>query len=71
MTKPLADGSTAVGLFNLGEVPQELAVRWQDLGLARPRLLRDVWRQLDLPVPGRALSASVPRHGVFLVRCFP
>lgn len=71
MAKPLVDGSVAVGLFNLAEVPQEIGVSWKELGIARPRQVRDLWRQQDLPVDRGQLEAAVPRHGVFMARCVP
>ncbi|MSP95069.1 MAG: glycoside hydrolase family 27 protein [Alphaproteobacteria bacterium] len=41
--KPLADGSTAVAFFNRGDASAPVAVSWQQLGLAGPRQVRDLW----------------------------
>ncbi|MBN1588532.1 MAG: hypothetical protein JW888_03365 [Pirellulales bacterium] len=71
LAKPLEDGSTAVGLFNLGETPGELSVAWSELGLAGKQVARDPWRQKDLDVAEGKLSARVGRHGVALIRLRP
>lgn len=71
MAKPLADGSLAVGLFNLSVVPQEVGATWSELGCARPKQVRDLWRQKDCRVATDGVSATLPRHGVLLVRCYP
>ncbi len=68
MAKPLADGALAIGLFNLGELEREMTVRWSDLSLSAPRTVRDLWRQKDLGAFDEELTATVPRHGVMLVR---
>ncbi|PTX96545.1 NPCBM/NEW2 domain-containing protein [Opitutus sp. ER46] len=69
--KELADGSRAIGLFNLAAAPQEVSFRWAELGLEPPARVRDVWRQLDLPASDGGFVASVPRHGVILIRVWP
>jgi len=69
--KELADGSRAIGLFNLAEHEQEITVAWSDLGLAGPQAVRDLWRQQDLGSRADAYAAQVPRHGVVLIRVRP
>ncbi len=71
LAKPMADGSTAVGLFNLGEVAREMAVTWEPLDLDGPHRVRDLWRQKDLGVVEGRYAAKVKRHGVMLVRLWP
>jgi len=67
----LEDSSLAVGLFNLGPVPAEVEVRWSVLGLSGPQRVRDLWRQRDLGRFEDRFAATVPAHGVVLVRMFP
>jgi alpha-galactosidase len=70
--KPLEDGSLAVGLFNLDENVRDMQASWDELGIKGAQTARDLWRQRDLD--GRqegAFKASVPRHGVMLVRLRP
>ena len=66
--KDLADGSKAVGLFNLGEETTDVMVSWPDLGLSGKHQVRDLWRQLDLGKSADSFRASVPHHGVVLVK---
>lgn len=68
LVKELADGSKAVGLFNLGEQPAKLSVSWSELGLPDRQRVRDVWRQKDLGKYKHGFEAKVPRHGVALIR---
>lgn len=71
LSKPMADGSLAVGLFNLGEVEREMAVTWKQLDLEGPCRARDLWRQKDLGEADGRYAAKVNRHGVMLVRLWP
>ncbi|MEI7732555.1 MAG: NPCBM/NEW2 domain-containing protein [Verrucomicrobiota bacterium] len=68
MIKNLEDGSQAVGLCNRGEIAADLTVQWKDLGLNGRQNLRDLWRQRDLGVHDSQFKATVPRHGVLLLR---
>ena len=68
LVKELEDGSKAVGLFNLGEQPANLAVSWAELGLSGKQQVRDLWRQKDLGKYDQAFQSEVPRHGVMVVR---
>ncbi len=67
LVKELADGSRAVGLFNLGELPAKIAVSWGELGLTGRQRARDLWRQKELGTFREMFQAEVPRHGVSLV----
>jgi alpha-galactosidase len=70
--KLLADGSHAIGFFNLAQVPQTIAIAWSQLGLKRPARIRDLWRQRDLPLSGDdTLAIEVGRHGTALLRVWP
>jgi len=68
--KAMADGSRVVGLFNRGELPVEIKVSWQQLGLQEPQRVRDLWRQKDVGIFANAFASSVGRHGVTLVRIY-
>lgn len=71
LSKPLEDGSLAVGLFNLTEMPREIAVTWPLLGLQGQRQVRDLWRQKDFGRFNNRFTINVPRHGVVLIRLSP
>jgi alpha-galactosidase len=60
-----------VGLFNRGESAQDVMVKWEDLGLSGNCLVRDLWRQKDVGKFDGSFTASVPRHGVYLLRISP
>jgi alpha-galactosidase len=66
--KDLEGGSKAVGLFNLGEEDSRATVTWAQLGLVGSHKVRDLWRQSDLGKFSNQFQASVPRHGVVLVK---
>jgi alpha-galactosidase len=68
LSKPLEDGSTVVGLFNLGPEPARLSVSWPELGLSGPQRVRDLWRQRNLSDARESYESQVPRHGVSVVR---
>ncbi len=70
-TKPLEDGSVAVGLFNVGESERPVSVRWEEIGLKGKQRARDLWRQQDLGTFDAEFSANVGRHGVVLLRVTP
>ncbi len=66
--KDMADGSKAVGLFNLGDEDGPVTVKWADLGLKGKLKVRDLWRQADLGKFAGQFQTPVPRHGVVLIR---
>jgi alpha-galactosidase len=68
--KDLADGSKAVGLFNRSDETATVQAPYAKLGIQGSHGVRDLWRQQDLGSFTDALTASVPRHGVVLLRVF-
>ena len=69
--KDLEDGSKAVGLFNLGETEMTVTAKWSDLGIGGKQTVRDLWRQKNVGQFVDKFEATVPRHGVVLVRIIP
>lgn len=69
--KELEDGSRAVGLFNVTRVEQSIALDPKAVGVDGAAQVRDLWRQKDLGPAGGAFKATVPGHGVVLVRMTP
>ena len=67
-SKPLADGTVAVGLFNLDYIPHRLWVSLPKVGLAGAQPVRDLWLHQDLGDFTGAFATDVPSHGVALVR---
>ncbi|MCC6142896.1 MAG: NPCBM/NEW2 domain-containing protein [Candidatus Hydrogenedentes bacterium] len=70
-TKPLHDGSMAVGLFNLAEIPQEVSVKWGEIGISGLQIVRDLWRQTDVGEFAEGFSTRLGRHDVALLRVGP
>jgi alpha-galactosidase len=66
--KDLEDGSKAVGLFNLDTNSVTATAQWADLGIHGKRMVRDLWRQRDIGRFNDHFEATVPPHGVVLVR---
>ena len=68
LAKPMADGSRALGLFNLGEKEKKMSVEWNQLGLTGTQAVRDVWRQKNIGHSTGRYATIVKPHGVALVR---
>jgi alpha-galactosidase len=67
-SRPLHDGTRAVGLFNRGLRPYEVTVEFSDIGLEGSQHVRDLWQRLDLGVFEDRYSVEVPRHGAVMVK---
>jgi alpha-galactosidase len=67
-TRPLADGALAVGVFNRSAQSKTVSLDWVELGLKRPRTLRDVWQGADLDSAQDRLTREIPAHGVALLK---
>ncbi len=69
LARSLHDNSIAVGLFNRGDQPAEVSVKWDMLDLGGRKLRgRDLWKHQDVEATGDGYSALVPTHGVVLLR---
>jgi alpha-galactosidase len=73
LIRPLAGDAVAVGLFNRGSSAAQISFRWDGLRLnanlgGRSLEARDLWKHEAIPVTGDAYTATVPAHGVVLVR---
>jgi alpha-galactosidase len=66
--RDLEDGSKAVGLFNLDDDAQDVRVRFSELNVQGPQMVRDLWRQKNLGESSDEFKTSVPAHGVVLVK---
>jgi alpha-galactosidase len=71
LAKPLEDGTLAVGLFNLTETKEKLAVKWAELGLKGRLRVHDVWRQKDIRDAAEEFTTEVGPHGVTLIHLIP
>jgi len=67
--KPLKDGGVAVGVVNLDNAAANATVKASDLGLkGSVRSARDLWTHKDVKFAKGEYSASVPAHGVLMLR---
>ena len=67
--KPLADGSVAVGVVNIGTTEATATLKGSDLGLgAKVRSARDLWKHADVAFHDGLYTAKVPSHGVLMLR---
>jgi alpha-galactosidase len=67
-SRELADGSRAVGLFNLGDKPATVTAKWADLNVSGKKTVRDLWRQKDLGQFEGEFSITVAPHGAEMVK---
>ncbi len=70
-SKVLEDGAHAVGLFNRGLQEAAVTARWSDLGVSGHQTVRDLWRQKEVGSFSDSYEATVPPHGVILVKISP
>jgi len=66
--RPLSGGAHAVALFNRGAAEAHMEVKWESLALPGNLQVRDLWAHKNLGLKGRGFDASVPAHGVVLLR---
>ena len=68
-SRPLKNGDLAVAMFNRGAAAADLSVKFADLGVAGKKLTaRDLWKHEAVTLSGDSYSASVPSHGVVMLR---
>jgi alpha-galactosidase len=67
-TRPLHDGSRAIGVFNRSEETRAIKVAWAEIGLAaKPNTLRDLWEHQAVAPAPQGWEGQVPAHGVILL----
>jgi alpha-galactosidase len=71
--KPLSDGSRAVILFNRGNEAGDIAVAWEEIGLApaAKATVRDLWKKAEVGTKAGKFQAEVQPHDVVMVRITP
>ncbi len=73
LVRPLTGGAVAVGLFNRGDQPTKISFRWDSLHLGvnlggKTLEARDLWKHEEINPKGDSFTATVPKHGVVLLR---
>ncbi len=66
--RPLADGTTAVGLLNNGVEEEDVTANWSDLGLRGRQPVRDLWLHKDVGAFADKYTVRVPAHGAILLK---
>jgi alpha-galactosidase len=67
-TRPLADGSLAVGLFNRTEAALKMTVDFKSIGAPAAAKVRDLWAGKELGTLSGSYSSVVPKHGVVFLK---
>jgi alpha-galactosidase len=67
-SRPLWDGTIAVGLFNRSQRAAKVTAKWSDLRLQGPQPVRDLWQQKDIGSFNNAFASTVPQHGAMLLK---
>lgn len=67
-SRPLSDGSRAIGIFNVGDddLKVDFSKYLSQLGLTKLNSVRDLWRQQDLSTTN--LKYYIPTHGVRYIK---
>jgi alpha-galactosidase len=73
LLRPLANEAVVVGLFNRDTSPSPISFRWDSLNLkaglgGKTLIARDLWKHEPIAVTGSSYTATVPPHGVVLIR---
>ncbi|MEA2446354.1 MAG: alpha-galactosidase [Thermoleophilales bacterium] len=66
--RSLAGDEKAVAIFNRAAEPAKVSRPWSDLGVGAKSKVRDLWEHKPLVVEGTEYSATVPGHGVVMMR---
>ena len=63
-SRPLSDGSHAVGIFNVGKTDERVDFKkyFKEMGIGSLKSVRDLWRQKDLSATD--VNYFIPTHGV-------
>lgn len=63
----LADGSTAVGVFNTLPVRISVTVDWRELGLGGAQVVRDLWMRRGLGTHDTGITLTMEPHAAALI----
>ena len=72
-SRQLSDGGRAVILLNRSAAPAKVSTTWADIGFPDDlqASVRDLWAGKDLGKLSSSYSATVPSHGVVMLRVKP
>ena len=67
-TREMNDGAAVVALFNRDDQAKQVTATWSKIGLTAGAKARNLWTQEDVNLAGDSYTATVPKHGVVLLR---
>lgn len=67
-TREMADGSNVVAVFNRADHVSPVTVNWSQIGLSAPTSAKNLWTHQDVTMSGDSYGATIPTHGVLLLR---
>jgi alpha-galactosidase len=67
-SRELTGGALAVGLFNRSDEAAKMQVNWKQLGVKGHPHVRDLWLHKEILAVNESYEATVPAHGVVLLR---
>jgi len=67
-SRPLKDGTIAVGIFNTGRQDADGTVKWSDIGAKGRQPVRDLWLKKDLGEFDGQYTARVTVHGAVMIK---
>ena len=67
-SKPLADGTIAVGLFNLSDAPRRMRITSSQIKLTGAQPVRDLWLHQNLGEFAGTFATDLPAYGVALLK---
>ena len=70
-TRSLESGDKAVAVFNRAAEPGKVSRPWAELGINSRSKVRDLWEHRPIVVDGTEYSATIPGHGVVMLRVSP
>ena len=63
-----SSGGWYVGLFNIGEVSQDITINFAQLGYKGRLAVRDLWQRQDKGIFKKQYTSTIPPHGVALIK---
>ena len=68
LMRPMSDGSVVVGMFNRTSAPVEMSFPLPSSLEGKKIAARDLWKHEPVTTQGESFTATVPTHGVVLVK---
>lgn len=67
-TRPLSDGTLAVGLFNRSGLETVVKTKWSDLDITGSQPVRDLWLKKDVGTFNGSYAVPIKPHGAVLLK---